>query len=242
MPYMSNSLWGASGYLKSSMNDLLKLLSFELDKRDKLSQESQRNLVPGGQSWNGYFWDRITVNNEGLVCVKHGGGFGTQNLFAAYPDFNMGVSIIVNESNQNTASYLHQALNGLVDDLKPYGKKDIGRAVYQKCVQNIDSGIQFYHYLKQNKTDLYNFSDESGLNSLGYKLMGNGQIASAIKIFKLVVSEFPNSGNAYDSLGEAYFNNKEYALAKASYVRSLELIPGNENAKNMLSKINNITK
>ena len=242
MPYMSNSLWGASGYLKSSMKDLLKLLSFELNKRDKLSQESQRNLMPDGKPWNGYFWDRITVNNDGLNCVKHGGGFGTQNLFAVYPDFNMGISIIVNQSSQNTASYLHQALNGLVDDLKPYGKKDIGRAVYQKCVQNIDSGIQFYNYLKKNKPDLYNFSDESGLNSLGYKFIGNGQIASAIKIFKLLVAEFPNSGNAYDSLGEAYFNNKEYELSKASFLRSLELIPGNDNAKNMLNKIKNITK
>ena len=154
----------------------------------------------------------------------------------------MGISIIVNQSRPNTASYLNQALKGLVDDLKPYGKKSIGRAVYQTCVANIDSGIQFYTYLKKNKRDLYNFSDETELNSLGYKLMGSGQIVPAIKIFNLLVSEFPDSGNAYDSLGEAYFNNKEYELSKASFLRSLELIPGNDNSKEMLNKIKIITK
>ncbi|MNY73882.1 Tetratricopeptide repeat protein [compost metagenome] len=72
--------------------------------------------------------------------------------------------------------------------------------------------------------------------------MRSGAVASAIKIFQLYVSEFPNSGNPYDSLAEAYFNNKEYALSKQNYQKALELSPDNENAKEMLVKIENETK
>jgi len=38
-------------------------------------------------------------------------------------------------------------------------------------------------------------------------------------------------------LAEAYFNNKEYALSKQNYQKSLELNPDNTNAKDMLLKI-----
>ncbi len=242
MPNMPNSLWGSDGYLKSSMGDLTKFLSFELDQKNTIVQESQRNLLKNDGFWNGYFWDGITLDNNGLNCWKHGGAFGTQNLFAVYPEYNMGISIIVNQSGRNTSSYLYEARQSLVDDLKPFGKKSIGRTILKKCIKNIDSGIVYYINLKKNKNESYNFSDESELNSLGYKFMNNGEVVSSIKIFKLLVTEFPNSGNAYDSLGEAYFNNKEYDLSKQNYIKSLALSPTNSNAKDMLKKIEQITK
>lgn len=72
--------------------------------------------------------------------------------------------------------------------------------------------------------------------------MRSRALESSIKIFQLYVSEFPNSGNPYDSLAEAYFNNKEYGLSKQNYLKSLELNPDNSNAKEMLLKIDNETK
>jgi len=52
--------------------------------------------------------------------------------------------------------------------------------------------------------------------NMGISVITNrdGAIASSINLFQLYVSEFPNSANSYDSLAEAYFNNKEYALSK----------------------------
>lgn len=242
MPSMPNSLWGASGYLKSSMRDLLKLLAFELDNENPLVRESRRNLLNSQGYWNGYFWDQVGAGNDGLHSSKHGGAFGTQNLFTVYPELNMGISILVNQSRQNTAPLLHEARNNLIDELKPFGKKSIGRAIIKKSPNNIDSAIAYYHYLKKNNIHEYNFSDEAQLNSLGYKLISKGDFDSAIKVFKLMVSEFPDSGNAYDSLGEAYFNKKDYEMARKSYKRSLELSPGNTNAKNMLEKIGGAIK
>lgn len=212
-------------------------LKFELDKKNPLVQESQRDLLNNKTYWNAYFWDEVTLNQNGRNARKHGGAFGTQNLFWVFPDYNIGISVITNQSGENTYGNLYNSVQYLVDDLKPFGKKLIGREIQKKCFENIDSGIAYYKQLKKNKPAFYNFSDESELNNLGYKLMRSGAVESSIKLFQLYVSEFPNSGNTYDSLGEAYFNNKEYALSKQNYQKSLELSPDNYNAKDMLKKI-----
>lgn len=237
MPFLPFSLWGSQGYLKSSLSDLTTFLKFELDKKNPLVQESQRDLLNDKNDWNAYFWDEVTVNHNGRNARKHGGAFGTQNLFWIFPDYNMGISVITNQGGENTYSSLYSAVQNLIDDLKPFGKKLLGREIEKKCFENIDSGIAYYKDLKKNKPDSFNFSSESELNILGYKLMRSGKITSSIKLFQLYVSEFPDSGNPYDSLAEAYFNNKEFALSKQNYQKSLELNPDNTNAKNMLLKI-----
>ena len=237
MPFLPYSLWGSQGYLKSSLTDLTTFLKFELDKNNPLVQESQRDLLNNKNYWNAYFWDEVTVNHNGRNARKHGGAFGTQNLFWVFPDYNMGISVITNQGGDNTYGHLYAVVQNLMDDLKPFGQKLIGREIEKKCFENIDSGIAYYKELKKNKPDAYNFSNESELNILGYKLMRNGAVASSIKLFQLYASEFPNSGNAYDSLAEAYFNNKEYALSKQNYLKSLELNPNNDNGKEMLLKI-----
>lgn len=240
MPFLPYSLWGSQGYLKSSLIDLTTFLKFELDKNNPLVQESQRDLLNNKTYWNAYFWDEVTVNHNGRNARKHGGAFGTQNLFWVFPDYNMGISVITNQGGENTYGNLYSAVQNLMDDLKPFGQKLIGREIEKKCFENIDYRIAYYKELKKNKPDAYSFSNESELNILGYKLMRNGAVASSIKLFQLYVSEFPNSANPYDSLAEAYFNNKEYALSKQNYQKSLELNPDNSNAQDMLRKIEEI--
>jgi tetratricopeptide (TPR) repeat protein len=121
-------------------------------------------------------------------------------------------------------------------------KESISLTISKECYKNIDKGIELYKKLKKNNSADYNFTSESELNSLGYEFLKDDKIQSAIKIFTLNVNEFPNSGNAYDSLGEAYFSNKEYGLSKQSYLRSLELLPDNANAGSMLKKIAEIAE
>ncbi|CAD0224235.1 serine hydrolase [Chryseobacterium sp. JV274] len=237
MPFLPYSLWGSQSYLKSTLTDLTTFLKFELDKKNSLVQESQRDLLNNKNYWNAYFWDEVTVNHNGRNARKHGGAFGTQNLFWVFPDYNIGISVITNQGGENTYGNLYNAVQYLVDDLKPFGKKLIGREIEKKCFENIDSGIAYYKELKKSKPDSYNFSDESELNTLGYKLMRNGNVISSIKLFKLYVSEFPNSGNPYDSLAEAYFNNGQFELSKQNYQKSLDLNSKNTNAKEMLLKL-----
>jgi hypothetical protein len=89
--------------------------------------------------------------------------------------------------------------------------------------------------LPTNKKNIY--FDEASINGLGYYFLSSDKIPDAIEIFKLNVEVFPESANAYDSLGEGYMKNGEKELAIQNYTKSLELNPDNTNAKNMLKSI-----
>lgn len=82
----------------------------------------------------------------------------------------------------------------------------------------------------------YNF--EENLNSLGYSVFNKKQIDLSVQIFTLNCSEYPQSANAYDSLGEVYETVGKLEIAKQNYQKSLELNPQNDNAKQKISKIN----
>ncbi|GEQ85064.1 hypothetical protein ULMS_05720 [Patiriisocius marinistellae] len=83
---------------------------------------------------------------------------------------------------------------------------------------------------------------EMGLNGIvnmvGYEwLKQKNNPEAAIKVFKFGIELTPSDADLHDSLGEAYFENKNYALSKLSYEKSLALNPNNKNAKTFLAKI-----
>jgi len=51
------------------------------------------------------------------------------------------------------------------------------------------------------------------------------------------VQEYPESGNVYDSLGEAYMKAGQKELAIQNYEKSLQLDPKNQNAVEMLKRL-----
>ena len=79
---------------------------------------------------------------------------------------------------------------------------------------------------------------EAFVDQLGYLLLYQIQDTDkAIELFKLNVSNYPASFNAYSSLGEAYKVQGENPSAVASYEKSLELNPANEKAKKQLETL-----
>jgi putative intracellular protease/amidase len=80
--------------------------------------------------------------------------------------------------------------------------------------------------------------DEDEFNDAGYYLLyGKNDITGAIRVFELNVQEFPESANAYDSLGEAYLKAGKKDLAIVNYKKSLMLDEHNENARKVLAEI-----
>ncbi|HKY60453.1 MAG TPA: c-type cytochrome [Gemmatimonadota bacterium] len=77
---------------------------------------------------------------------------------------------------------------------------------------------------------------EAGLNRLGYEFLPDDP-ETAVEIFRLNVELHPESGNVYDSLGEAYMIGGDRERAIESYRRSLELDPANENAVEKLREL-----
>lgn len=65
--------------------------------------------------------------------------------------------------------------------------------------------------------------DEAALNQAGYRLLRAGKTTNAVSVFKLVTVDYPNSVNAYDSLGEAYAQSGQAAPAIAAAEKELAL-------------------
>jgi tetratricopeptide (TPR) repeat protein len=99
-----------------------------------------------------------------------------------------------------------------------------------------DAAIRQYASLKAAKHSNYDF-DEDQLNALGYKLIAAKKFKEAARIFELNVRAYPQSANAYDSLGEAYMDEGDVARAIANYRTSLRLNPNNGNAVTRLAKM-----
>lgn len=137
MPSISDNLWGAAGSLKSTLGDLTKFINYELNTKNKIVEESQGNLLNSPTTWNGYFWDYIQVNDNGRNCWKHGGAFGTQNMLIVYPERQLGLSIIVNISDENTADALGEAIIKLSKDLLTDNQKQSGIYGYKIINDNV---------------------------------------------------------------------------------------------------------
>ncbi len=79
--------------------------------------------------------------------------------------------------------------------------------------------------------------DEEFVNEWGYDLMHADHLPEAIDLFKLNVTEHPDSSNVYDSLAEAYMKSGDKQQAIENYKKSLEKNPANDNAKEKLKEL-----
>lgn len=194
----------------------------------------ENNLGVFVQNYNGTKYFGHSGGNEGFVC----------HYIGSLEDGN-GIAIMTNGRNMQLVNEIVSSIANL-NHWKNYPfesiKESISLTIKKVANKNIDKGIELYKKLKLTKPNDYNFSNASELNTLGYEFLRNNKIDEAIKIFTLNINQFPNLANAYDSRGEAYFDKKDYQASKADYQKVVELEPSNQNAKEMLLKIENILK
>jgi CubicO group peptidase (beta-lactamase class C family) len=86
-------------------------------------------------------------------------------------------------------------------------------------------------YLEERMQNTANRFNERQINALGYALLERKKTAEAIEIFKLNISDFPQSANTYDSLAETYLAIGEKELALKFYKKALDVNPNYPNAK-----------
>jgi tetratricopeptide (TPR) repeat protein len=101
----------------------------------------------------------------------------------------------------------------------------------------VDAAIARYRELREKYYGRggYDF-DEQSLNECGYQLLGAGDTTGAVAIFRLNTQQYPGSGNAFDSLAEAYLAAGQKVLSSIYYQKALELAPDNKNALKKLAE------
>ncbi len=118
-------------------------------------------------------------------------------------------------------------------------KQSISKVLRENGHLPVAERVALYYRLKKENPDGYNFDNEDELTMYGYSLLWAGLVEEAIPIFKLIVDQFPNSSNPYDSLGEGYMAHGDTELAIANYEKSLALNPDNFNAEDQLERLRN---
>jgi tetratricopeptide (TPR) repeat protein len=78
---------------------------------------------------------------------------------------------------------------------------------------------------------------ENDLIRIGYALLRLHKIPEAIKVFRLNTDFFPESTNAYDSLGDGYLAADDKANAKACFQKAVSIDPGNNVSAEKLKKL-----
>jgi tetratricopeptide (TPR) repeat protein len=79
--------------------------------------------------------------------------------------------------------------------------------------------------------------NEGTIDDIGYYYLDSGKIDVALEVFACNARLFPDSYNAYHSLGEAYVRKGDRGLAVANLERSLEINPHNGWATKLLGNI-----
>lgn len=156
-------------------------------------------------------------------------------------DMKNDVVIILASNNLNKVYNLGYTINDIMQG-KAYEipKKSVSLALRKIAFTDVNKAIETYYSLKKTYENEYAFDNPSELNALGYELLRAGKINESIEIFKLVVKEFPKNPNVMDSLGEAYFANKQYDLSLDCYNKAISLGESTGNSKKMVEKIEKI--
>ena len=211
----------------------------KFDKGQLIKDETKSQMWSEFDFKNGdkflYGWGVYPVNKR----LSYGFSGGNVTAFRKFVQDDLTVILLTNGYKYLPAQdFIIDHVAGIVDDDLADEKSLLKERVISNFVgNNFQSAKAAYTRLK-NKYPSENF--EGSLNSLGYGMTSAGRLDDALEIFKLNVQEHPNSWNVWDSLGEAYFANKNYELSLTNYKKSLELNPENKNAEVMIKKIGEI--
>ncbi len=228
---------GAGYALKSNVPDLLKYVQYLLESSSPVIQEMRKPLFYDEEEGDqyGYFWQLGEDN-----FMHSGGTNGGTIWLIVLPKYNTGLTVTFNSNGGKINRWINKIAGDLLDDIENFPRKNPYFPIREALIENTDNGIQHYKALKDENPADYYFEDANMLNQIGYQLLGKERVPDAIKVFQLLVSEFPNMANPYDSLGEAYLINEQYDLALVNYKKALELNPDSDNAKKMIQEINKL--
>ncbi|MFC4686131.1 serine hydrolase [Epilithonimonas pallida] len=223
-----------SGWLWVDINDLYKWIE-ALNSNRLISKESFQTLLNNpyakdeGGSLGRYFEKEELQRHNGV-------SYKFESIFLNDLKNNITIILVSNNLNRvwDLGHIIHKLMLGKEYEIP---KKSVYQAIRKEAVNDVNKAIETYYLLKKNSKNEYSFENPGELNKLGYELLRLGKNNESITIFKLATNEFPKDANIFDSLGEAYFTNKQYDLALESYKKAIGLGGTNGNAEKMIEKI-----
>jgi CubicO group peptidase (beta-lactamase class C family) len=243
--YLDMSIPYAAGSLYSTVEDLY-LWDQALYTEKLLSKKYMDMMfaphIPAFGGHYGYGWSVNNVPLEGLdeplLMVSHGGGINGFNTNISRVLTDKHLIVLFNNTGGADLNEMTFSIGKILYD-RPHDwpKKSLAYSYYAIVLeQGLPSGLK--HFSGFKNSDKYDLS-ENEMNTVGYQLLQSEMVKEAIETFKLNVEAFPESGNVYDSLGEAYLENGNKEMAIKFYRKSVEIDPSNTNGAEILKKLEN---
>ena len=166
----------------------------------------QKLFTPNLENY-GYGWDiRVIPADPARWWTNHDPHGGGINGFDTIEQHLVGDHDLIVILNNTPGADLGEMAKGIRAILYGQGSAapkrslvpDLGEILVNR---GADAAGAQYHELKRTNANGYNF-DERALNRLGHMLLEKAGMPTPS--FKLNVEEYPKSGDAYDSLADAY--------------------------------------
>jgi CubicO group peptidase (beta-lactamase class C family) len=199
-----------------------------------LNNGTQRGF---SQFLNGYALGWPTVSRPEHPAVAPVGG-GRSALFL-YPQDELTIIVLTNLQGANPDGFIDEIAAYYQPDMRlstGFGLSPALRALHTELRKRGFPQALAEVKKARKKNPTYQLPEEE-VNAWGYSLLKQAQPQNALEVFKLNVSLYPQSANAYDSLGETYAELGNHALARKYYQRSLELNPRNASAAQYLQQL-----
>lgn len=116
-PLQANPLWGTAGGMKMNILDMLQYCKLQLDSDNPIVEESHKVLHKKNAAQQvAYFW-QVWNDKNGRSYNHHGGTTGTQNWLYIFPKYNLGISIITNQSGPATPNLLNKTATKILKSI-----------------------------------------------------------------------------------------------------------------------------
>jgi len=201
--------------------------------------------VSSSLSWGlGWALERTEAGQAFWHWGENRGEF--QTFAMAYPKEKTGIVVFTNSGNgfsilpEIVSAALggsHPAFAWMGYETYKSPTRILFREIFRDILARGEPAINQYRQSRTNPGAVV--LNEDQVNRLGYWLLGRKRVKEAIAVFTMNIGDFPNSANAYDSLGEACAVNGDTALAISYYQKSLALNPNNTHAVEMIKKLQN---
>ena len=191
--------------------------------------------IKAGKGSYGYGWfiEEADGATGKVKVIEHGGGINGFNTIIYRIPGDKNLIVLLNNTGGTVLNEISQSIRAILYN-QSFKAPKMSLAFELLDVfsdQGVTSGLNTYYKLKNDP--VYAIA-EGEMNRVGYELLQNGKTKEAIEVFRINAETYPKSGNAYDSLGEAYLKDGNKKLAIANYQKSIELDPKNEDGKKAL--------
>jgi len=221
------------GLKKETIREMLRP-QIKANESCRICLNPSTNQLSSTVAW-GLGWG-LQQTEEGISFWHWGDNNGDVHCYVVgFPAQKMGVVIFTNSGNGHSIipAIVSEAIGGKHPAITWIAYEPYNSPAKMLLADVIARGAVALSEYRQQKKSL----NQAQVNRLGYWLLNKKKIDEAIEVFKMNVEDYPDSANAYDSLGEAYMAKGDKERAIQNYQKSIELNPSNTNGIEKLKSL-----